>query len=179
MKSASYLQLLFKGNLVSKTFLFIGFSFEDPNLKYILSRIRVLLNENARTHYCFFKRLDRNDYSNDEDYYYDLNKQSLRIHDLERYGIEAILLNSYDEITSILKDIFVGYKSNSIFISGSAQEYGETWNKTAPNFIKELVRELYYLDYRIITGHARGIGSYIISSVIEECQSDVTKLENV
>ena len=166
-----------QGDLVSKTFLFIGFSFEDPNLKYILSRIRVLLNENARTHYCFFKRLDRNDYSNDEDYYYDLNKQSLRIHDLERYGIEAILLNSYDEITSILKDIFAGYKSNSIFISGSAQEYGETWNKTAPNFIKELVRELYYLDYRIITGHARGIGSYIISSVIEECQSDVTKLE--
>ena len=32
-----------QGDLVSKTFLFIGFSFEDPNLKYILSRIRILL----------------------------------------------------------------------------------------------------------------------------------------
>ena len=40
-----------QGDLVSKTFLFIGFSFEDPNLKYILSRIRNLLDENRRTHY--------------------------------------------------------------------------------------------------------------------------------
>jgi len=29
------------GDLVSKTFLFIGFSFTDPNLDYILSRIRI------------------------------------------------------------------------------------------------------------------------------------------
>ena len=28
-----------QGDLVSKTFLFIGFSFNDPNLNYILSRI--------------------------------------------------------------------------------------------------------------------------------------------
>jgi hypothetical protein len=27
--------------LVSKTFLFIGFSFDNPNLEYILSRIRI------------------------------------------------------------------------------------------------------------------------------------------
>lgn len=32
-----------QGDLVSKTFLFIGFGFNDPNLSYILSRIRILL----------------------------------------------------------------------------------------------------------------------------------------
>lgn len=111
-----------QGDLVSKSFLFIGFSFEDPNLKYILSRIRVLLNENTRTHYCFFEKLKKEQYSNVDDYYYDLNKQELRIRDLRRYGIEAILLDSYDDITSILSDILVMYKSNSVFISGSAQE---------------------------------------------------------
>ncbi len=30
-----------QGDSVSKTFLFIGFSFNDPNLNYILSRIRI------------------------------------------------------------------------------------------------------------------------------------------
>ena len=30
------------GDLISKTFLFVGFSFQDPNLDYILSRIRVI-----------------------------------------------------------------------------------------------------------------------------------------
>lgn len=44
-----------KGDLVSKTFLFIGFSFEDPNLEHILSRIKILLDDHTRTHYYFIK----------------------------------------------------------------------------------------------------------------------------
>ena len=43
-----------KRDLVSKTFLFIGFSFEDPNLDYVLSQIHSLIGENKRDHYCFF-----------------------------------------------------------------------------------------------------------------------------
>lgn len=45
-----------RGDLLSKTFLFIGFSFDDPNLEYILGRIKVLLKDNTPTHYCFFKK---------------------------------------------------------------------------------------------------------------------------
>ena len=48
-----------QGDLVSKTFLFIGFSFEDPNLKYILSRIRNLLDANRRTHYCLLEKIQK------------------------------------------------------------------------------------------------------------------------
>ncbi|MCQ4638611.1 SIR2 family protein [Anaerovorax odorimutans] len=166
-----------QGDLVTKTFLFIGFSFEDPNLKYILSRIRNLLNENRRTHYCLLKKIDKQDYCNDKDYYYDLNKQNLRIHDLKRYGIEAVLIDHYNEIPDILKEIQKASKCNNIFISGAAHEYGKDWESTAPLFIKHLVKTLYRYRYRIITGHARGIGSYVISSIIEECQSNVSKLE--
>ncbi|MGV7813234.1 SIR2 family NAD-dependent protein deacylase, partial [Mycobacterium kansasii] len=35
-----------KSDLVRKTFLFIGYSFQDPNLKYILSQLRLLLGNN-------------------------------------------------------------------------------------------------------------------------------------
>ena len=51
-----------QGDLISKTFLFIGISFNDPNLDYILSRIRVLLGENTREHYAFFKKIKESDY---------------------------------------------------------------------------------------------------------------------
>lgn len=167
-----------QGDLVSKTFLFIGFSFEDPNLKYILTRIRNLLDENRRTHYFLLEKLDKEKYKDNlEAFYYDLNKQTLKIHDLRRYGIEAVLIDSYDDIPSILMNIQKEVKSNNIFISGAAHEYGSEWNTTAPLFIKNLVRELYYHHYKIITGHARGVGSYVISSVLEECQSNVSKLE--
>lgn len=40
IKFAPYITAL-SGDLVSKTFLFLGFSFTDPNIDYILSRIRV------------------------------------------------------------------------------------------------------------------------------------------
>ena len=49
------------GDLISKTFLFVGFSFQDPNLDYILSRIRVDYEENPRQHYAIMKSIDRKD----------------------------------------------------------------------------------------------------------------------
>lgn len=166
-----------QGDLVSKTFLFIGFSFEDPNLNYILSRIRVLLDKNRRTHYLFLKKISKKEYPKRADYNYAKNKQELKIHDMLRYGIETVLIDDYNEIPVILKDIKKMTKCNNIFISGAAHEYGSAWENTAPMFIKKLISALYKKDYKIITGHARGIGSYVISSVLEECQSSVSKLE--
>ncbi|TNG94623.1 hypothetical protein FHQ28_12875, partial [Pasteurellaceae bacterium USgator11] len=47
LKFAPFITAL-SGDLVSKTFLFLGFSFTDPNLDYILSRIRVYFEQNQR-----------------------------------------------------------------------------------------------------------------------------------
>ena len=55
------------GDLISKTFLFVGFSFQDPNLDYILGRIRVDYEENPRQHYAIMKSIDRDDYDSDAD----------------------------------------------------------------------------------------------------------------
>ncbi len=40
------------GDLVERTFLFLGFSFTDPNLDFILSRICTRYAKNQRQHYC-------------------------------------------------------------------------------------------------------------------------------
>lgn len=163
-----------QGDLVSKTFLFIGFSFEDPNLKYILSRIRVLLDKNQRTHYCFLEKIKKDKYKeNINEYYYDLNKQNLRVNDLMRYGINVVLLDDYNEIPSILTDISIAIKTNCVFISGAANEYGDKWHDNGVNLIRELTLELFKANYKIVTGHARGIGSYIISSVLEKSNSNL------
>lgn len=50
-----------QGDLLSNTFLFIGFSFDDPNLENILSKVRIMLEGRPRRHYCFFKRIDETD----------------------------------------------------------------------------------------------------------------------
>ena len=49
------------GDLISKTFLFIGFSFADPNIDYILSRIRIDYGENKRQHYALIRKIKENE----------------------------------------------------------------------------------------------------------------------
>ena len=81
----------------SKTFLFIGFSFTDPNISYILSRIRLVLEDNTRPHYCILKKVE--EYDNTEEFMYAKIKQQLHIEDLSRFSIETLLVKDYIEIT--------------------------------------------------------------------------------
>lgn len=158
-----------QGDLISKTFLFIGFSFEDPNLDYILSQVRVLLGESTRDHYCFFEKIKQHEGESERDYFYNKAKQELRIKDLRRYGIQAILLDNYCEITHILHQIEYGNRLKNIFISGSISEYSSPWTKEEVElFAFSLSRELVQDDYRIISGFGLGIGSSVINGALEE-----------
>ncbi|MCG7435584.1 SIR2 family protein [Lysinibacillus fusiformis] len=158
-----------RGDLVSKTFLFIGFSFDDPNLEYILSRIRVLLGENQRPHYCFMKKVQMGkEYSNKEDFLYAEIKQRLKINDLKRFNIKVLLVNEYNEITEILKVLEDRSKRKNIFISGSASDYGAWGEKRTFEFASRLSKKVINSDNNIVTGFGLGIGSCILSGALEE-----------
>lgn len=158
-----------QGDLINKTFLFIGFSFEDPNLRYVLSQIKALIGENIRTHYCFFEKIKRENYDNDDDYNYSRIKQELRVEDLLRYGIHAIELDSYSLITSILNQLEKLYLSNNIFISGSISTPTENWTiNHAENFTFKLAQRLVTDQYKIISGFGLRIGSSVINGALYE-----------
>ncbi|HBT86109.1 MAG TPA: hypothetical protein DEB12_09435 [Porphyromonadaceae bacterium] len=155
-----------KGDLISKTFLFIGFSFEDPNLSSILGRIKALLGENVREHYCFFKKVTG---SSEEDTAYMRAKQDLIIQDLGRYGIRSIMLDSYDEITKILREVERRCYLNNVFLSGSMSVDEDGWNiKDAEKFAHYLSRHLVAKDYKITSGFGLGIGGAVINGALDE-----------
>lgn len=156
-----------QGDLVSKTFLFIGFSFEDPNLDYILSRIRILLGQNTPSHYCFFKSISEANYQKKEDYLYDKVKQDLKINDLKRYGIHALMIDDYSEITEVLKLIHTKLKRKNIFISGAAHEYGYLGKEKAEKLIFDFSKKIAENDYKIISGFGLGIGSSVINGALD------------
>ena len=157
-----------QGDLISKTFLFIGISFNDPNLDYILSRIRVLLGENTREHYAFFKKIKESDYPSTEEYQYASIKQELKLKDLKRYSINAVLVDTYEQITEILTDIEKLNNLNSVFISGSAETYG-TWEQSeAKSFMHDLAKALISNGKKIVSGYGYGVGSYIINGALSE-----------
>jgi len=155
-----------QGDLVSKTFLFIGFSFEDPNLEYILSRIRILLGNHTPDHYCFFKNLSEKDYNSQEDFIYDKTKQEYRIKDLKRYGIQALLIDDYSEITQVLELIQTKLNRRNIFISGAAHEFGRFKKSEAENLIYQFSYNLAEKNYKIISGFGLGIGSSVINGTL-------------
>lgn len=127
------------GDLISKTFLFIGFSFSDPNIDYILSRVRIDYGEqNNRQHYAIMRRVNEKDYNNRAEYEYAQRKHEFFIEDLKRYNIRALLIDEYKEITDILNEIDKRLNHNNVFISGSAQEYGKYTEKEALEFIESL-----------------------------------------
>jgi hypothetical protein len=156
-----------QGDFVTKTFLFIGFSFEDPNLTYILSRIRILIGENQRTHYAFFKKVNRSSFSSNTEYEYATTKQKLMIDDLQRYAIEAVMLDDYTDILTILKKVEQNLNIRNVFISGSADEYGDWTKDLAVRLIQKLTTQLILVECKIISGFGLGVGSFVISSAIQ------------
>ena len=158
-----------RGDLVSKTFLFVGFSFEDPNLESILGKVNVLLGDNKREHYCIQRYVSKDDYKSEEEYIYAKIKQDLKIKELLRYGIETILVNDYNEIPKLLLEIEREYLKNTIFVSGSISDFNEYWSEEKVNqYCYELSSFLVSKDYKIISGFGLGIGSSIINGALDQ-----------
>lgn len=157
-----------KGDLISKTFVFIGFSFTDPNLDYILSRVRVAYEGNQRRHYCFIRHVVKSANESDADYKYRIRKQELFVNDLNRFNIKTILIKKYSEITELLNLVELHFKKNTIFISGAAHEYGSWGEKKSLQFTHKLSSELVSKKYKVVSGFGLGIGSSVITGALEQ-----------
>lgn len=156
------------GELISKTLLFIGFSFSDPNIDYILSRLNFKYKHKEKEHYCLLKKYSLNDFDNCQaDLEYNLRKQQLLIMELKRYGITTILIEQYSDITLILYEIERRFRKKSIFISGSAEEYTPFSNLQAQKFVHLLAKSIIQKGYVIINGFGWGIGSAVINGALE------------
>lgn len=155
-----------KTDLASKTFLFIGFSMSDPNILSTLGYMRERLSKHIRTHFCIYKNIQEDDYSNHSDFAYFRNREELWIENLKRYGIEVVRINEYSEINNILRTIKKIILSKSVFISGSAEVYETLSKEDGENFIHQLAYKLAKNGYKIVSGFGLGVGSSVINGVL-------------
>ncbi len=155
------------GDLISKSFLFLGFSFTDPNLDYILSRVRISFSTNQRQHNCILRTVKRVAEESVADFEYRKRKQDLFVQDLLRFGIKTLLVDEYSEITHILHEIEKLYRRKAVFISGAAHEYSPYDKDKACQFVYQLSQDLVNLDFRIVSGFGLGIGSSVITGTLD------------
>lgn len=172
---------ILQGDLISKTFLFIGFSFEDPNLTNVLAATRNILDENISNNYWLEKRVTKpSDIEESTEakvrYEVDRTKQELKIHELQRYGIQTVYIDSYEEITEILKELEFLNLKRKIFISGSVTFYDKIWTKEKVNALcYSLAKELVKNNYQICSGFGYGVGSSVINGALEVIYSEKYK----
>jgi hypothetical protein len=165
-----------QGDLVAKTFLFIGFSFTDPNLGYILSRIRLLLHQNRRDHYCLLRRVQRKDFQKKTDFDYARAKQDLQVNDLKRYGINGVVVETYDQYTEVLRSVFQRYLRSRVFVGGSAVSYAPWSDLDAQHLINQISRDLVHRGFGIVTGFGVGVGPYVVNGALSELENENTRL---
>jgi len=165
LKMSAFVSAL-RGDLVEKTFLFLGFSFTDPNIDYILSRVRVQYEQHQRHHYCIQKKVSKSKDESDEEFKYRLLKQDYFIRDLKRFCIYTVLVDEYSHITALLEGVAARYKRSSIFISGAAEDYGSWTREDAEGFLHKLSYQIASKKNRIITGFGVGVGGAVINGAL-------------
>ncbi len=157
-----------KACLMSYSFLFVGFSFTDPNIDYILSRIKILLGDNSRYHFW----IERKDTKKQLE-------QEYKIKDLEkRYRIKVVLINEFDDAIKIYEKINHRLCLDTVFISGS--HYSPKADSTL--FIEELSFELAKCliehSKKIVSGFGNTVGSSVINGALTAIKSDNDKTFN-
>lgn len=166
------------GDLVSKTLLFLGFSFTDPNLEYILSRVRIHYGKDQRQHHCILRRATKRDDEEQADFEYRERKEKLFAAELLRVGIKVTYVDRFETITEILKALEDRHKRRTIFISGAAHDYSPWGKEAAEKFVYELSREIAKERFRVVSGFGLGVGSAVISGFLEETYKQGRRLDD-
>lgn len=160
------------GDLVSKTMLFLGFSFTDPNIDYVMSRIRVVLRSQPKQHYCILRREARRPKEKLEAFEYRRRQQDYFVKDLARIGIHALRIDDYADVTRILQAVEARYRTRTVFVSGSAHDFDPWLPDDASCLIESISEGLIKKGFNIVTGFGVGVGPSIIAGALREILSN-------
>lgn len=109
---------LLQAQFLTSSFLFLGFSFDDPNFGEIFKMIRRAITDGPlMPHYALMKRPHGDD-----------GHFAARTRDLEQAGVYVVEISDYDEITSVLGRLVARTLPMRLLVSGSARSPEQpTW----------------------------------------------------
>lgn len=139
-----------KKELVSNTFLFLGYSFKDTLALSCLSEINQCLGNACNYHYAIIPR-DREDPCFE-----------MFIEDLEkRYHVKTLVVDTYDDIPPVLEDMNLNVCKKKVFISGAFDSIAFAEEQFATELCKDLIFQILDGKFRIISGMGYRLGNFI------------------
>ena len=159
-----------KGEMCTNSFLFIGYSFSDIDIQHILSKIRLIYeDEHPQRHYCILEKVKAGKCDNEEDYQYKLKRQNHHIADMQSYGLNVVLVDDYNEIDEILEEISHLVNIRDVFISGAYELSSELAKVRIAPVTLALSEKLIAEDFKIITGYGKNLGADIVTGAFRGC----------
>ncbi len=143
--------MFFKRELISSTFLFVGYSFADNLVLNCLSEISRYLGESAGYHYAILKNKPNDPYFN----YFtkDLEK---------RYHVKVVLVDEYEDIPNLISTLNESIRRKRVFISGAFSTSDIEIEEYSHQISKSLAHNLLANDYRIVNGIGKRFGTHLI-----------------
>lgn len=101
-----------RSDLLTKSFLFVGYGYGDPNIRAVLVEARRLAGRTTLPHWMLTKAIDPTDPEKAQ-------RQLLWKSDLERMGIRCVLVPNYGEIERIVGRVSRRSRGPTIYVTGS------------------------------------------------------------
>lgn len=117
---------LLQAQVLTTSFLFLGFGFSDPNLNLVFQLVRLRTADIKRDHFTIMKRPGSDDPDADHRLF------DLRIVELGRAGVHVVIVDSYDEIGLILGKLVARCRPPQLMISGSTPSARPPADAAAP-----------------------------------------------
>jgi len=165
VKKRELFTLALKTDLVAKSFLFIGFSFSDPNIGQILGHVRQMIGQHGRTHYWIVKRPRAGENGETEN---SCRRFEHQLTELARYKLKPVIINEYSEISDILLELQRYLQLRDVFVSGSSRGLNVESQETFDFLCRHLGAELISNGFNVISGFGRGVATQVMLGASEK-----------
>ena len=156
--------------VMARSFLFLGFSFNDPNVDRVLSGLSAMAGRWQRTHYCVMKRpTPPTGGPEDIRLKHEYRLAELRMNDWrQRFSIETILVDDYDDIPELIGILARASRRNHVFVAGAAHDYAPLGEERLGDLARLLGRRLAREEKFLISGFGLGVGQDVVQGYFDE-----------
>lgn len=164
-----------RADLLWRQFLFVGFSFTDPNIDYTFNRLRRILGPNekgSKEHYCIMRPPQGCGVDDDGRHDRDCARFRHRIADLARFGVQVVSIDDYGEIADLLRLLCRRVNSRTVMVSGAAHVWEPLGQDRLQELCRDLGAELIKNDFNIVSGFGLGVSAALIVGAHQQVVCD-------